>query len=278
MPTFNGTSGNDTLDYSAYNTPPPSEYTPDMQWLILNGLDGNDTIYGSVYNDAIYGGSGDDIIDGNSGHDYLNGGSGDDLIWGGTGNDSIYGDIGMDHLYGDAGNDWLDGGEGSDEMYGGAGNDILVGGGGIDYMVGDAGNDQFFGGADTDIMKAGAGNDILLGGSGNDQYDVSGGGIDIINDGLTDAGYARTDTTYDNNDIVFVGYKLSELYVYPNANNGLVITSISDYSDGPVDNAVIIDDYFLGGHFVVEYLVTSDNMQVDLQYYFPTQSSDILAA
>ncbi|PIP00584.1 calcium-binding protein [Pleomorphomonas carboxyditropha] len=258
MPTFNGTSGNDTMDYRAYNTPPPPEYTPDMQWLILNGLEGNDTIYGSVYNDAIYGGGGDDVLVGNSGHDYLNGGSGDDLIYGGIGNDSLYGDIGEDHLYGEAGDDWLDGGEGNDYMEGGAGNDVLVGGGGSDFMFGQAGNDQFFGDAGADILDGGAGSDQLWGGSGNDQYQYNGQGFDYINDGVTNTGAARTDNTYDSSDVLIVSYTAADLG-YAQDGNDLWFFSWADYSnDNRVDNAVIIEGFFLGGHYTVEYLVTAD--------------------
>ncbi|WDP90361.1 MAG: VWA domain-containing protein [Desulfobacter sp.] len=65
---------------------------------IIDGGDGNDTIYGQEGIDIIDGGAGDDTINGGSGNDIINGGAGDDTINGGTGNDTIDGGEGFDTL------------------------------------------------------------------------------------------------------------------------------------------------------------------------------------
>ncbi|WP_158087946.1 calcium-binding protein [Neisseria dumasiana] len=72
---------------------------------ILNGLGGNDTLYGDEGNDTLNGGNGNDTLNGNNGNDVLNGDEG---------NDSLNGNSGDDTLDGGIGNDYLVGGEGSD--------------------------------------------------------------------------------------------------------------------------------------------------------------------
>jgi Ca2+-binding RTX toxin-like protein len=80
-----GTSGDDTLffEYGSLN--------------VMNGLKGNDTLFGS---------------------------SGNDNIYGGLGNDKLYGDLGDDKLYGNSGADFIVGGKGNDFLDGSSGNDI----------------------------------------------------------------------------------------------------------------------------------------------------------
>jgi Ca2+-binding RTX toxin-like protein len=56
---------------------------------ILNGLAGNDRIYGEGGNDKLYGGDGSDE---------LHGGAGNDLLWGGAGFSALYGDDGADRF------------------------------------------------------------------------------------------------------------------------------------------------------------------------------------
>ncbi len=78
-------------------------------------LTGNaDAIDGLAGNDTLYGGSGTDSLYGNVGNDTLFGGSSGDILFGGSGDDS---------LSGDNNNDTLDGGAGADTLTGGKGND-----------------------------------------------------------------------------------------------------------------------------------------------------------
>jgi Ca2+-binding RTX toxin-like protein len=143
-------------------------------------------------------------------------------------------------------------------MEGGAGNDVFVGGIGNDRMFGQANDDQFFGDAGLDTMDGGAGSDRLWGGAGNDQYQYDGQGIDYINDGVTDTGTARADATYDTADKLFVTYTDADLG-YQQVGDDLWFFSLADYAnDNAVDNAVIIEDFFQGGHYVVETLYAAN--------------------
>jgi glucose/arabinose dehydrogenase len=74
----------------------------------------------------------------------LQGLGGNDIIYGGSGNDTLDGGDGNDTLYGGYGNDMLMGGPGSDQIIGGPGNDTMMAGtdGGQDFFDGGAGWDQ----------------------------------------------------------------------------------------------------------------------------------------
>ncbi|MGN8037840.1 type I secretion C-terminal target domain-containing protein [Chitinophaga sp. 22321] len=152
--------------------------------MIANGGDGNDQIFGTLYNDQIslgngnntaYGYEGNDTItDGIGGNDTIYAGDGADRVVLYDGNDTVYGAEGDDTiektgagiglLYGGLGNDTIKGGLGTDTIYGGEGNDIITdkSGGGIIY--GDAGNDTILGG--------GNGIQTIYGGDGNDTIDA----------------------------------------------------------------------------------------------------------
>ncbi|WP_420895153.1 calcium-binding protein, partial [Snodgrassella communis] len=70
---------------------------------ILNGGDGDDTLWGNDGDDILNGGDGDDTLNGGPGNDILNGGNGNDILWGKQGYDIINGGPGNDTLYG---GDW----------------------------------------------------------------------------------------------------------------------------------------------------------------------------
>ena len=104
----------------------------------IDGLSGNDYLYGGAGNDKLYG---------EFGNDTLNGGFADDIVDGESGNDTVYGYFGNDTLKGGDGNDTLDGGSENDTLNGGVGDDILYGGSAIltqrDTLTGGLGNDIF---------------------------------------------------------------------------------------------------------------------------------------
>ncbi len=86
----------------------------------LTGTSGDDVLYPT--NNA----NGDNLIDGLGGNDYLYGllgndtllgGAGDDFLYDAGGNDSMNGGTGKDTLYGYIGNDTLDGGDGEDTAF-----------------------------------------------------------------------------------------------------------------------------------------------------------------
>ncbi len=175
-----------TLSVTIYGEADNIIYADDNVHLV-NGMGGNDRIYGTLGADSLYGGTGDDILVGYAGNDVLYGEDGNDTLYGEAGNDTLYGGAGVDKLYGGAGADQLYGGEGDDELdggdgddelnggegrntlRGGSGNDILIGGSSADTLQGDAGNDALYGGAGVDTLYGGDGDDLLDGGDGSDK-------------------------------------------------------------------------------------------------------------
>lgn len=258
MPTRTLDNNANIVDLRGETSAPPAGWPDHQAWWSVYTLGGDDTVYGSTYNDWVEGGDGNDTLYGFNGNDMLDGGNGTDTLIAGNGDDSLYGGAGNDQLYGEAGNDWLTGDAGNDTMAGGTGDDTFVGGDGADTMFGEAGNDVFFGDAGADIMDGGAGDDRLWGGAGNDQYQFNGVGYDVINDGVTDTGSPRTDTVFDTQDRLIVTYAAAEVQFFVSDGDDLLITSLNDTADGIIDNAVIIEDYFQGGHYVVDILQTSD--------------------
>ena len=101
---------------------------PSAGELVVNGLDGNDTIDASAItpgqiNLVVDGGADNDTIIGSRGADLLIGGDGDDVITGGAGNDKLLGLAGNDRFVwnpGD-GSDVVEGGDGADYLYGNGG-------------------------------------------------------------------------------------------------------------------------------------------------------------
>jgi Ca2+-binding RTX toxin-like protein len=214
MPTYNGTSGDDS-----YGGGPDADY--------IHGHGGHDYLRGNGGNDEIYGGDGDDN---------LHGGEDNDLIEGGAGNDTLNGDDGLDTLRGHGGDDrlWLtprhsiaslagesiDGGEGVDTLQfdalfltattpiifsiadpsapqnlagatvvnverlsfrSGSGNDEITGGDLDDFISGNDGDDLIHGGLGNDGLSGDGGTDTIYGGGGNDSLS---GGNDVSADWL----------------------------------------------------------------------------------------------
>ncbi len=71
----------------------------------MNGLSGNDTLFGSGRGNMLKGGDGYDLIFGGAGNDTIIGGSYADGLNGGAGNDTLSGSLGNDALTGGAGAD-----------------------------------------------------------------------------------------------------------------------------------------------------------------------------
>jgi Ca2+-binding RTX toxin-like protein len=135
-----------------------NDSTQDAQELIFGG---NDTIYGTEFNDFLAGFGGFDTIHGNAGGDTIHGNAGGDTLLGGDGNDTLYGGTDDDTLHGGNNNDTLLGGSSEDELHGGNHDDKLYGEGQVDKLFGDAGNDTLFGGDGLDEIDGGAGNDTV---------------------------------------------------------------------------------------------------------------------
>lgn len=175
---------------------------------------------------------------------------------------------GNDTVYGSAYKDIIQGGYGNDTLWGYDGNDTLVGQQGNDTLNGGNGNDWLWGGsadAGQDTLNGGAGNDYLYGGPGNDVYiHNSNSGVDFINDGLSEGGHTGygggTDTLW------FTGVSTSQLAAYRPADSFDVwISSMADFSDGQLDDGVVIQDFFLHeSNTFIEYISTSDGGPFDL--------------
>jgi Ca2+-binding RTX toxin-like protein len=164
------------------------------------------------------------------GNDTVIGSASNDIISGGYGNDSLSGNAGNDFLNGEDGNDTLLGGTGNDSLYGGAGNDSLNGQTGIDYLVGGAGNDTY-------VHNLNSGNDVI-----NDNMTVTG----AVGSG------GGTDT------VLFSGLRFAEIVAGRSGNN-LILTSV--YDSATLADAVLIENYFLGGNYKTEVIGGSDFSQ-----------------
>jgi Ca2+-binding RTX toxin-like protein len=194
--------------------------------LVVNGLDGNDTISAAGLgagriNLTIDGGTGDDTITGSVGNDVLIGGSGNDVVTGGAGNDQASLGDGNDRFI------W-NSGDGSDVVNGEAGVDTLVFNGSNAnevisvftdgpsvFVTRDVGN-VVLNIHDTEsiIINAGAGDDTLTAGNGLGAFTVltldGGAGNDTItggdgNDMLIGGDGNDTVTGGRGNDIALLG-------------------------------------------------------------------------
>lgn len=151
---------------------------------VINGDDGNDTVYG---------GTGFDVLSGNAGDDTLYGGGGDDHLGGGIGNDTFYVDSQSDIIFEGAG-------EGQDRVFStsnyylyanvedltlqaGAGNIFGVGNGLANVITGNEGANLLIAGAGNDTVNGGSGNDTLYGQDGNDTLNGD-AGIDYLDGGI----------------------------------------------------------------------------------------------
>ncbi|HEX5278317.1 MAG TPA: calcium-binding protein [Fluviicoccus sp.] len=170
----------------------------------------------------------DDIIYGDqnpANHaDIIDGLGGNDIIYGLTEDDQLFGNIGNDVLYGAEGSDQLDGGVGTDTMLGGIGDDFYKVDNGSDIVIeftgdgydtvnstvnytltdnveelqlddagdingtGNALDNTLYGNNGNNILDGGAGVDIMFGGEGNDTFIV-----DNSNDSANEADNSGTD-------------------------------------------------------------------------------------
>lgn len=204
---------------------------------VLDGGEGNDTLYGSNGNDHLIGGSGTDKLYGYGGLDTLEGGAGNDSYYGVGYNIIEAADGGVDTLYlsnyandyyladnvenvtytgpdityyltnlwGNASNNIMRGGNGDDSMWGMEGNDSLYGGAGVDTLVGMEGNDTLYGGAGDDTLSGWGGADKLEGGGGRDWMHGGEGADQFIYLAISDsvAGAARdVITDFDTSDLI----------------------------------------------------------------------------
>ena len=176
---------------------------------LIDGLGGNDTIYGL---------DGGDILKGGAGRDTLHGLGGNDTLDGGADNDSLFGGSGDDILQPGLGNDIVDGGDGFDTVdYSssgitkavtidlrlstqqntrGAGLDTIIN---VENVTGSAYNDTITGNAFGNDLSGGAGADTIRGGDGLDVIRDGKGADSIYGEAFNDT--VRADTTSADRDL-----------------------------------------------------------------------------
>ena len=185
----------------------------------IDGLAGDDVMFGGAGDGTLNGGDGDDTIEGGAGADTLDGGGnsaddgtnplrGDTVSYrssasgvtidlrdqdgvatqsGGdaqgdilTGFENVDGSLaGFDVIHGDNESNRLFGFGGNDQLHGHGGDDVLVGGEGVDTVYGGDGDDNIAGEAGNDSLRGEAGVDLIDGGEGNDTI-LGGYGNDTV--------------------------------------------------------------------------------------------------
>lgn len=86
-----------------------AELTTELMGFGISGRGGNDTIFGSEYDEELHGDAGNDSLSGGGGMDGLYGGEGDDILQGGAGEDYLEGGPGSDTYIFNSGDgqDWI---------------------------------------------------------------------------------------------------------------------------------------------------------------------------
>ena len=164
--------------------------------LFALALAGNDSLFGSEFNDVLTGFGGADILKGNRGTDYLYGDAGNDILYGGVGPDHLFGGVGDDvYVYGTGdvivelagganGNDRINSslsvvmadniealsltGNGNINGTGNSSANRIVGNTGANLLSGAVGDDTILAGAGHDTLSGGTGRDLLYGGTDAD--------------------------------------------------------------------------------------------------------------
>ena len=99
-------------------------------YVICEGTDGPDVMYGTIEFDLVHAYEGADTVYGRAGNDDLNGGVGPDTVYGGPGDDKIDDGesdywSGEDENHGGPGNDYIWGNLMSEKHFGGRGDDFI---------------------------------------------------------------------------------------------------------------------------------------------------------
>ncbi len=98
----------------------------------------------------------------------------------------------------------------------------------------------------------------MWGCAGNDRYVHNpGDGLDIINDNKTGTGNVGGGGT----DVIEFGCSSAEIFMFSDgATDDLYITTTTEISDGSMDEGVIIEDFFKGGDYDIEFIQLTDGV------------------
>ena len=191
-----GANAVDTLNYSyatavsvtlkgssfGYASVSSSDIDQIINFEIVVGSNGADTITGDSLANNLSGGFGNDCLFGGDGADTISGGSGADTLDGGSGVDLLDYSYQTSSLFGVSVN--LTKGRAS--VSNGTDSDFLqnfenvLGSGGNDTIIGDDSTNAISSGAGADTVLAGGGNDTVAGNAGNDCLDGGAGSADWL--------------------------------------------------------------------------------------------------
>jgi len=137
---------------------------------IINGMAGEDDLWGGWGDDVLNGGSERDLMFGDLGDDRYYVDEADDVVaeWENEGNDSVYSTCSFT-LSDDVESLYLQSAAGAASGTGNETDNTLIGNGAANVLYGKGGIDWLNGYADNDILIAGSGNDRLIGDAGNDK-------------------------------------------------------------------------------------------------------------
>ncbi|BCW90363.1 hypothetical protein sos41_35310 [Alphaproteobacteria bacterium SO-S41] len=182
----------------------------------IDGLGGNNYIYGAGGDDILGGGENDDLLEGQGGNDTLSGRAGIDILNGGDGDDTASyasglgviaylsapqlnagdaaGDsyISIENLTGSIFTDYLGGTDAGNVISGNGGNDFIYGAGGDDFLNGGLGGDALDGQAGYDYASyadAASGVVAFLGGAAFNTGEAAGDSYTSI-EGVIGSAYA----------------------------------------------------------------------------------------
>jgi len=244
----NALGGNDTVIVEGTSAPGMTGSMAVGIPSVIDGGDGDDTLYGSDSNDTLYGGTGNDTLHGWGGNDDLQGGTGNDTY--------VYTNHdGGDDTISEAGNldtDTIDFSQYtnsgvaiilSQTTFQAASGDAgitLTNDTGLENIIGTNNQDWLEGNARDNIIQGRGGDDYLLGEAGNDVYRYT--NLDTGDDMLTENANAGTDT------IDFSQYTTSGVAVILSGGFQAVSGDVGLTLSGPFENLIGTDnqDYLEG--------------------------------
>ena len=201
---LSGTNDNDTIQNGGYwYDGEGSEYTyhEGGSNVIINGLDGNDSIVSYSDSVSIDSGAGNDIIFTWGASLSINGGTGEDYFVNYDSNVTIDGGADSDYIYNEGSSVKIDGGVGKDSIENYSYRVTIDGGSGNDYIDNGGSNSTINGGAGDDSIgnKYNCDNSYIIGGVGND-FIINNGNLTTISGGK-------------DNDTIGNGYEFMNNYI-----------------------------------------------------------------
>lgn len=180
---------------------------------------------------------------------------------------SIFALGGDDLVVGTSYTDFIFGGTGNDELQGAGGDDVLLGEAGNDVLFGQAGDDNLYANDGNDVLDGGTGSNLLVGGAGNDIYQsfIAGGGIDTINDNLTNTGSTGGGGGTDY--FIFADVNVADVQLFRDGDN-LLMSTFADFSDGTQDSGVIFEDFYLAGDNTIEFFAFADTGYISTDFLY----------